>query len=45
MVYSGDAMACMAENEDLAFAVPMEGSNVWFDNVIIPKTAKNVAEA
>ena len=45
VVYSGDAMACMAENEDLAFAVPLEGSNVWFDNVIIPKTAKNIAEA
>ena len=45
VVYSGDAMASMAENEDLAFAVPLEGSNVWFDNVIIPKTAKNVAEA
>jgi len=45
VVYSGDAMACMAENEDLAFTVPLEGSNVWFDNVIIPKTAKNVSEA
>lgn len=45
VVYSGDAMACMAENEDLAFAVPQEGSNVWFDNVIIPKTAKNITAA
>ncbi len=45
VVYSGDAMACMAENEDLAYAVPMEGSNVWFDNVIIPKTSQHTAEA
>jgi spermidine/putrescine-binding protein len=45
LVYSGDAMACIAENKDLAFAVPLEGSNVWFDNIIIPKSARNVAEA
>ena len=45
LVYSGDAMACMAENGDLAYAVPLEGSNVWFDNMIIPKSARHVAEA
>ena len=45
VIYSGDAFACMDENEDLAYAVPKEGSNVWFDNVVIPKTAKNVEAA
>ncbi len=45
VVYSGDAVACIGENEDLAFVVPKEGSNVWFDNVIIPKNAKNVDAA
>ena len=45
VVYSGDAVACIAENADLAFAVPQEGSNKWFDNVIIPKTSSHVAEA
>ncbi len=45
VVYSGDAMACMYENADLAYSVPDEGSNVWFDNVIIPKTSQHTAEA
>ncbi len=45
VVYSGDAMACMLENEDLAYAVPKEGSNLWFDNIIIPKTSKHTEEA
>ncbi|MBO4848036.1 MAG: spermidine/putrescine ABC transporter substrate-binding protein [Clostridia bacterium] len=45
VIYSGDAFACMDENEDLAYVVPKEGSNVWFDNVVIPKTAKNVEAA
>ncbi|MBQ2201463.1 MAG: extracellular solute-binding protein, partial [Clostridia bacterium] len=45
VIYSGDAFLCMDENPDLAYSVPKEGSNVWFDNVIIPKTAKNVEAA
>ncbi len=45
VIYSGDALACIDANNDLAYAVPKEGSNVWFDNVIIPKTAKNVEAA
>ncbi len=45
VIYSGDAFCCMDENPDLAYAVPMEGSNVWFDNVVIPKTAANVEAA
>ncbi len=48
LVYSGDAMWCMDEEEgnpDLAYTVPMEGSNLWFDNVVIPKTSKHTAEA
>lgn len=45
LVYSGDAMYCMDENEDLAYAVPNEGSNVWFDNIVVPKSSKRVEEA
>lgn len=48
VVYSGDAMWCKDEEEgnpDLAYAVPDEGSNVWFDNVIIPKSSKNAEAA
>ena len=44
-VYSGDALYCMDENPDLDYVVPSEGSNVWFDNVIIPKTSQHTAEA
>lgn len=45
VIYSGDAFCCIDENPDLAYAVPDEGSNVWFDNVVILKTAKNVEAA
>lgn len=48
VVYSGDAIWCMDPEEgnpDLAYAVPDEGSNVWFDNIVIPKTSKHTAEA
>ena len=45
VTYAGDAILCMEENEDLAYVIPKEGSNVWFDNVVIPKTAKNVEAA
>lgn len=45
VVYSGDAVYCISENPDLAYVVPSEGSNVWFDNVIIPKSAAHKTEA
>jgi spermidine/putrescine transport system substrate-binding protein len=41
VVYSGDAVYCMSENDKLNYAVPREGSNKWFDNVAIPATCKN----
>lgn len=47
VVYSGDAVYCMSENNKLNYVVPKEGSNKWFDNVAIPSTCKNkeLAEA
>ena len=42
LTFSGQAADMMWENEDLDFAVPKEGSNLWFDNMVIPKTAANV---
>lgn len=42
IVWSGDAADIMAENEKLDYVVPEEGSNLWFDNMVIPKTAKNI---
>jgi spermidine/putrescine transport system substrate-binding protein len=45
LVWSGDAADMMWENENLDYVVPSEGSNLWFDNMVIPKTAKNVDAA
>lgn len=35
VVYSGDAAYIMSENEDLAFSVPEEGTNIWQDAMVI----------
>ena len=45
VVYSGDAIAAIDENENLDYAVPMEGSNIWFDNIVVPKNSKNTEAA
>ncbi len=45
VVWSGDASEIMSENEKLDYVVPEEGSNLWFDNMVIPKTAKNLEGA
>ncbi|KYD11675.1 ABC transporter substrate-binding protein [Heyndrickxia sporothermodurans] len=42
VVWSGDASEIIGENEKLDYVVPKEGSNLWFDNMVIPKTAKNI---
>lgn len=42
LTWSGQAADMMYENEDLTYSVPEEGSNLWFDNMVIPKTAKNI---
>jgi len=41
VVWSGDAVAMMRENENLEYVIPKEGSNIWFDNMVIPKNAQN----
>lgn len=41
LVYSGDAIESMANNEDLAYSVPEEGSNLWFDNMVVLKNSPN----
>lgn len=45
LVWSGDASEIMSENEELDYVIPEEGSNLWFDNMVIPKTAKNIEAA
>jgi len=45
LTWSGQAADMMSENEELDFAVPEEGSNLWFDNMVVPKTSKNIEGA
>jgi spermidine/putrescine-binding protein len=45
LVYSGDALYCMELNEALAYSVPNEGSNVFFDAVVVTKDTQHKAEA
>ena len=40
LTWSGQAADMMAENEDIDYVVPEEGSNLWFDNMVIPRTAQ-----
>lgn len=45
VVYSGDALYAMDGNENLDYAVPEEGSNIWIDPFVIPTHAKNKENA
>ena len=45
VVWSGDAYYCMSQNENLAYAIPEEGSNLWFDAMVIPTTSQHKEEA
>lgn len=45
LTWSGQAADMMAENEDIDYIVPEEGSNLWFDNIAIPRTASNLEGA
>ena len=45
VVWSGDAYYCMSQNENLAYAIPEEGTNLWFDAMVIPTTSTHQAEA
>ncbi|MEG3311324.1 ABC transporter substrate-binding protein [Streptococcus sp. SS-4456] len=40
--FSGEASEMLDGNENLRYIVPSKGSNLWFDNMVIPKTAKNL---
>lgn len=41
VTFSGEAADMMGQNEHLHYVIPPEGSNLWFDNIVIPKTSKN----
>jgi spermidine/putrescine-binding protein len=41
VVYSGDAVCILDENEDMSFFAPNEGTNLWVDACVIPANAAN----
>jgi len=45
LVYAGDAVYCISQNKDLAYAIPKEGTNIFYDSMCIPKGAKNKENA
>ena len=40
-VWSGDASIITSENPDIKYVIPKEGSNKWFDALVIPKGSKH----
>lgn len=45
LMYSGEAVTSIQENSDLKYTIPKEGTNIWFDSMVISKKAKNVENA
>lgn len=45
VIWSGEATYGREENPDLEYAIPQEGTNIWFDVMAIPKGAKNIEGA
>lgn len=45
VTFSGEAREMLNNNKHLHYVVPSEGSNLWFDNLVIPKTVKHKKEA
>ncbi|AFM00446.1 spermidine/putrescine-binding periplasmic protein [Desulfitobacterium dehalogenans ATCC 51507] len=41
VVWSGDAVFMKGENPNLEYVIPKEGSNIWYDSMVIPKTSQN----
>lgn len=45
VMYGGDALTCMRENENLDFVLPKEGVNYFVDAMVIPANAEHKKEA
>nr|WP_269206000.1 spermidine/putrescine ABC transporter substrate-binding protein [Clostridium botulinum] len=45
VVWSGDAVTMMKNNSNLRYVIPKEGSNLWFDNMVIPKGSTHKKQA
>lgn len=42
VVYSGDGAYIMSENENLGFLAPAEGTNLWYDAMVLTKDCQNI---
>ena len=45
LAWSGDIIQLQAERPDIRFVIPVEGGIRWFDSMIIPRGASNLAAA
>ncbi len=41
VVWSGDAVEIIRQNPDIEYVIPKEGTNLWFDAMVIPKSSTN----
>jgi spermidine/putrescine transport system substrate-binding protein len=41
VVWSGDAAYSIAQNPDLDYVIPKEGSNIWVDSMVIPANSEH----
>lgn len=41
VVYSGDAAYIMSENKNLGYFEPRQGTNIWYDGMVMTKECKN----
>ena len=42
VVYSGDGALIMSENENMEFFEPDQGTNLWYDGMVITKNCQNI---
>ncbi len=45
VIYSGEAHETKAQNPNVGYVIPKEGSNIWIDGWVIPKNARNAENA
>lgn len=45
VTFSGEAGNMLEQNPDLRYVIPEEGTNIWIDNMVIPKSAQNIKGA
>ena len=45
MIWNGEAWMAQQENKAITYVYPREGANFWVDSFVVPKGAKNVANA